>query len=131
MELELDAVDYLAYRCKQCPADTVLNAKVLYFIKWYQELLENGDDLDMQLYEEEFREHFATYKIDFDAVFSVAPSTPMTPTATINAPDAPAMVTIPVGRPSFANKITPAAAPDKIAGPTFNKPAGPNFGKKD
>lgn len=69
-ELELDALDYLAYRCKQCPEDTKFIAKVLYFIKWYEELLENGDDTDMELYEQLFRENFSTYKIDFDAIFS-------------------------------------------------------------
>jgi hypothetical protein len=70
IELELDALDYLAYRCKQCPEDIKLMAKVLYFITWYEELSTTGDDEDIITYEKLFREHFKTYKIDFDTIFN-------------------------------------------------------------
>lgn len=70
LDLEDDAIDYLAHRCKQCTGDMKLMAKVLYYIKWYEELLEDGDGEDLEKYEELFREDFSGYAIDFGMIFN-------------------------------------------------------------
>ena len=70
IDLELDQVEYLFNRCKQCTADIKLISKVLYYIMWYKEVVDTGDSEDRQNYEEEFREDFKGYDIDFDAIFT-------------------------------------------------------------
>ena len=70
IDLEQDQIEYLSNRCKQCPSDMKLVSKVLYYIKWYEELLESSDEEDKQLYEEIFREDFSSYNIDFNSIFN-------------------------------------------------------------
>lgn len=70
LELSLDKVEYLFGRCEHCTSDIKLIARVVYYIKWYSEEIDDWDNDDIKLYEAEFREDFKAYNIDYDIIFA-------------------------------------------------------------
>lgn len=68
--LGLDTLLYIYSECKQCASDLKLLAHIQYYIVWYKELLEDGDQEDLDAYEVCFRDDFAEYDIDMDKIFN-------------------------------------------------------------
>ena len=68
LDLEPDGIDYIAYRCKGCTSEVALMAKLVDYIQTWEEIDANGDDEDRYNYEQEFREEFKMYKINFEAI---------------------------------------------------------------
>jgi len=73
LDLELDRIEYIAYRCEQCTAEQVLKSQLVYYIKWWEELELEGDTEDKINFETLFREDFKEYKIDFDSICTSSP----------------------------------------------------------
>ena len=68
LDLAPDAIDYIAYRCKQCPSELSLMAKIVNYIDTWKEIDEDGDNEDKYHYEQEFKDEFKLYKINLEAI---------------------------------------------------------------
>lgn len=82
--LTSDELDYIAYRCEQCPSDLKLVAQMQYFILWYKDEVSVSDDPeDIENYIDTFKEDFTETDISF--LQASVDLEGEIPTATINA----------------------------------------------
>ncbi|MDY0122921.1 hypothetical protein [Sulfurimonas sp.] len=64
--LTSDELDYIAYRCEQCPSDLKLVAHMQYYILWYKDEVSVSDDPeDIKIYIDTFKEDFTDTDISF------------------------------------------------------------------
>lgn len=64
--LTSDELDYIAYRCEQCPSDLKLVAQMQYYILWYKDEVSVSDDPeDIKNYIDTFKEDFPDTDISF------------------------------------------------------------------